>query len=291
MTSRFSYRHWLDRARRLLRAAPQDRTELLEVLRQSQRQHLLDGDALTMMEGVLQVSEMRVRDIMIPRAQMVVIERDADLDEILPVVVESAHSRFPVIGDNRDEVIGILLAKDLLRFFTNDKRDEFSVRDLLRPAVFIPESKRLNVLLREFRSSRNHIAIVINEYGGVDGLVTIEDVLEQIVGEIVDEHDVDEGGFILKHSEVKYTIKGLTSIEVFNEYFATQFSDDEYDTIGGMVIREFGHLPRRGELLVMESNPAMPRDMRFRIKVLHADSRRVHLLQFIIETVVPVAAD
>jgi magnesium and cobalt transporter len=265
-----SRRSWIERIGRVLSGEPRSREELIRSLRDAQIQGLLDADALAMIEGVLEVSEMQVRDIMIPRTQMVVVERDAALEQILPIITESAHSRFPVIGDNKDEVVGILLAKDLLPYFLNGKMSEFNVRDILRPAVFIPESKRLNVLLKEFRSSRNHIALVVNEYGGIDGLVTIEDVLEQIVGEIVDEHDVEDQVFILKHGDKHYTVKALTPIEEFNEYFSSNFSDEEFDTIGGLVMREFGRLPRRGEAR---------RIGRFRFKVLHADSRRIHLLQ------------
>lgn len=263
-------RSWLERISKAFSSEPRTLEDLIEILREGQQRGLLDADALAMIEGVLEVSEMRVRDIMIPRAQMVVVERDAPLDQILPIITESAHSRFPVIGENKDEVLGILLAKDLLPFFAEERIDEFNVRDILRPAVFIPESKRLNVLLNEFRSSRNHIAIVVDEYGGVDGMVTIEDVLEQIVGEIVDEHDVDDQVFVMKHDERFYTVKALTPIEEFNEYFGSNFSDEEFDTIGGLVMREFGRLPKRGEMRNIG---------RFRFKVLHADSRRIHLLQ------------
>jgi len=270
-----SQRSWLDRLSQAFSAEPRNRQDLIEILRDAQQRHLLDADALVMIEGVLEVSEMQVRDIMIPRSQMVVVERDAGLHQILPIITESAHSRFPVIGENRDEVIGILLAKDLLPYFMDGGEAGFNVRDILRPAVFIPESKRLNVLLKEFRASRNHIAIVVDEYGGVAGLVTIEDVLEQIVGEIADEHDVEDELFIMKHSDSRFTVKALTPIEEFNEYFGMAFSDEEFDTIGGLVMREFGHLPRRGEVRQIG---------RLRFKVLHADSRRLHLLQL---TVLP----
>ncbi|MCC6207842.1 MAG: CBS domain-containing protein [Gammaproteobacteria bacterium] len=263
-------RSWLDKISKALTGEPRSLQDLIEILRDAQQRGLLDVDALAMIEGVLQVSEMRVRDIMIPRAQMVVVERDATLQQILPIITESAHSRFPVIGESKDEVVGILLAKDLLPYLIGGREDEFNVRDMLRPAVFIPESKRLNMLLKEFRASRNHIALVVDEYGGIDGLVTIEDVLEQIVGEIVDEHDIDDNLYILKHSEKRYTVKALTPVGDFNEYFNTHFSDEEYDTIGGLVMREFGRLPRRGEVRDVGS---------FRFKVLHADSRRIHLLQ------------
>jgi len=265
-----SSRSWLERLSFALLGEPKDREQLVELLRDAQQRELLDPEALTMIEGVLQVAEMQVRDIMVPRAQMAVVERDAALDNILPVVIESAHSRFPVIDDNRDEVVGILLAKDLLAYYGQDNAKNFNVRDILRPAVFIPESKRLNVLLNEFRASRNHMAIVVDEYGGVAGLVTIEDVLEQIVGEIVDEHDIEEDAYIMKHNDNVYAVKALTPIEEFNHYFFAKFSDDEFDTIGGLVMNRFGRLPRRGEVISID---------RFRFKILNADSRRIHLLQ------------
>ena len=265
-----SSRSWLERLSFALLGEPKDREQLVELLRDAQQRELLDPEALTMIEGVLQVAEMQVRDIMVPRAQMAVVERDAALEEILPVVIESAHSRFPVIGDNRDEVVGILLAKDLLAYYGQDNAKSFNVRDILRPAVFIPESKRLNVLLKEFRASRNHMAIVVDEYGGVAGLVTIEDVLEQIVGEIVDEHDIEEDTYIKKHNDNVFAVKALTPIEEFNDYFYSDFSDEEFDTIGGLVMHRFGRLPRRGEVISID---------RFRFKVLNADSRRIHLLQ------------
>ncbi|HQU14973.1 MAG: magnesium/cobalt efflux protein [Chromatiales bacterium 21-64-14] len=272
-----SQRSWLERLSQVLLGEPKDRAQLIELLRDAQHRDLLDSDALGMIEGVLQVSEMQVRDIMIPRSQMVVVERDEPPENILPRIIESGHSRFPVIGENRDEVVGILLAKDLLRYFTGALERSFSMREVLRPAVFIPESKRLNMLLKEFRASRNHMAIVVDEYGGVAGLVTIEDVLEQIVGDIGDEHDVDEATFILKHSEGSYTIKALTPIEDFNEYFGARFSDEEFDTIGGLVMNTFGYLPKRGESTTIG---------RFRFQVLRADNRRVHLLHM---TLLPAA--
>lgn len=262
-------RSWLDKLSHVLLGEPQDREQLLALLKDAEQRNLLDSDALAMIERVLQVSELRVRDVMIPRAQAVVVERDASLKENLKVVVDSGHSRFPVIGDARDEVLGILLAKDLLPLVF-EKHAEFNVRDLLRPAVFIPESKRLNVLLKEFRTNRNHMAIVVDEYGGVAGLVTIEDVLEQIVGEIADEHDVDETVAIKDYGNGTYALKALTTIEEFNEYFATDFSDEEFDTIGGLVMHGFGYLPKRGEQLTIGD---------FKFKILHADSRRIHLLE------------
>jgi magnesium and cobalt transporter len=262
-------RSWLERLGQALAGEPKDRQELIELLRDAQRRNLLDADALSMIESVLQVSELQVRDIMIPRAQMVVVNRDDTAAAILAVIVESGHSRFPVIGENRDEVVGILLAKDLLRYRL-DAGQRFDIRDLLRPAVFIPESKRLNVLLNEFRASRNHMAIVVDEYGGVAGMVTIEDVLEQIVGDIADEHDIEEGSFIRRRSETVYIIKALTPVEDFNAYFGTGFSDEEFDTIGGLVTHAFGHLPKRGETVTLSQ---------LRFKVLRADSRRVQLLE------------
>ena len=271
---------FLNRLKRLISGKSGDRQQLRKMLRDAQKRDLFDIDALAMIEGVLAVSEMQVRDIMIPRAQMVMVSHDATLEAMLPVITESAHSRFPVMGDNQDEVVGILLAKDLLTYFIQGHDEKsFSVRDILRPVVFIPVSKRLNVLLKDFRASRNHMAIVVNEYGGVDGLVTIEDVLEQIVGDITDEHDVEENIYILKHSDTNYTIKALTPIDEFNEVFSTSFSDEEFDTIGGLVMRAFGHLPRRGEIKEIADQEGLPENLRLRFKVLHSDSRRVHLLQ------------
>ncbi|MDB4409908.1 CBS domain-containing protein [Gammaproteobacteria bacterium] len=254
---------WLSRA-------PADNERLHASLHDAQANGLFDADALAMIEGVLQVDDMQVRDIMIPRTQVVMLERDTSRDVLIRTIVESGHSRFPVIGDSRDEVIGILLAKDLLLYAFKRNDGQLNVRDILRPAIFVPESKRLNVLLKEFRSSRNHMAIVVDEYGGVAGMVTIEDVLEQIVGEIEDEHDVEEEDTIRKHSEMHYTIKALTPVEDFNEYFGMALSDDEFDTIGGLVVHEIGHLPKRGERAVIGN---------LLFKVLRADSRRVHMLQ------------
>ncbi len=257
------------RLTRLLALEPHSREELVETLRRARRRHLMDGEALSMMEGVLEVSELRVRDIMIPRARMVVVERDQPLDAILPVIIESAHSRFPVIGDDRAEVVGILLAKDLLQFCGSDAR-RFDMRDILRSAVFVPESKRLNVLLKEFRRSRNHMAIVVDEYGAAAGLVTIEDVLEQIVGEIEDEYDFDEGAQIFARGDNHYTAKAHTSIEAFNEFFDADLPGEDFDTIGGLVVNRLGHMPRRGESVEIDG---------FRFTVRRADSRRVRLLE------------
>jgi magnesium and cobalt transporter len=262
-------RSWLERISQALLGEPQDREQLIELLRDAEQRNLLDADALNMIEGVMQVSELRVRDIMVPRSQMVVVERDAPLDQSVAVIGESGHSRFPVIGETRDEVVGILLAKDLLPYLAKGGTN-FDVREVLRPAVFIPESKRLNVLLKEFRASRNHMAIVVDEYGGVAGLITIEDVLEQIVGEIDDEHDTDEGAQIRAHGDGRYTLRALTPIEEFNEYFGANLSDEEFDTIGGLVMNKLGYLPRQGEVVTFDG---------FTFRVLHTDRRRLHLLE------------
>jgi len=261
---------WLARLNKALTGEPQDREQLIELLRDAEKRNLVDTQALAMIEGVLHVGEMQVRDIMIPRAQMVVVNADSQPEDFIKPVTESGHSRFPVIDGNRDEVEGILLAKDLLEYFAHNDDREFDMDDAMRPAVFTPESKRLNVLLREFRENRNHMAIVVDEYGGTSGLVTIEDVLEQIVGEIDDEHDTEEGSFIRRLKNGECTVKAITPIEDFNEYFKTNFSDDEFDTIGGVVIKGFGHLPRRGETT---------RTGGVTFKVLRADERRVHLLR------------
>ncbi len=259
---------WLERLFPGVMSEPRDREELISLLKQAKQRALFDTEALAMMEGVLQVGDLRVRDIMIPRAQMVVVERDHELAQVLPVVTESAHSRFPVIDDDRAEVVGIMLAKDLLQYCSRNA-PRFKMRDIVRSAVFVPESKRLNVLLREFRANRSHMAIVIDEYGSAAGLVTIEDVLEQIVGEIEDEYDFDEDAFILKRGDNHYTIKAHTTIEEFNDYFGVAFDVRAFDTIGGLVVNAFGHLPTSGESVVVGG---------FRFKVVRADSRRVHLL-------------
>ena len=261
---------WLERLSQAFVAEPENLDELVELLRRAQARGLLEADALEMIEGVLQVSELRVRDVMIPRAQMVVVPAEAGLREMLPIIVDSAHSRFPVVGESRDEVKGILLAKDLLRYFADGDEAAFDIDDVLRPATLIPESKRLNVLLREFRKSRNHMAIVVDEYGGVAGLITIEDVLEQIVGEITDEHDIEEGRYVVQRAPDRFTVKALTPIEDFNEAVGTDFAREEFDTIGGLVLHRFGHLPKRGETVELDG---------LRFKVLRADNRRIHLLE------------
>jgi magnesium and cobalt transporter len=250
---------------------PRDLAELIEDLREASERGMFNGDALVMLEGVLAVADMQVRDIMVPRAQMVFIERDEPPDKLIELVVESGHSRFPVIGEDRDQILGILLAKDLLRLQIAEG-EPFEIREFMRPVVFVPESKRLNVLLKEFRVSHNHLAMVVDEYGGVCGLVTIEDVIEQIVGEIDDEHDVEDDQSIRRESPREFSVRALTPIAEFNDYFGTAFSDEEYDTIGGLLMQEFGRLPRRGETTQIG-------DLEFR--VVRADRRRIDLLRVI----------
>jgi len=258
---------FFDRISALLSREPEDRSELLAVLRAAFDRNLFDADALAIIEGALGVADMQVRDVMVPRAQMDFVSIEDSIESITEFAIEAAHSRFPVIGENKDDVIGILLAKDLLRYYA---RKEFDLRDMLRPAVFIPESKRLNVLLREFRVSRNHMAIVVDEYGGVAGLVTIEDVLEQIVGDIEDEYDFDEeAGNIVADQAGRYRVKAQTEIETFNHAFGVELVSEDYGTIGGMIIHLLGRLPRRNEQLEHEG---------FRFQVLRADSRRIYTL-------------
>jgi magnesium and cobalt transporter len=258
---------FLERLGAFLMREPEDREQLIALLHSSYERELLDADALAMIEGVLQVSDMQVRDIMVPRAQMDVIDINDPPEAFLPKVIETAHSRFPAVDGDKDKVIGILLAKDLLRHYAGEKSN---VRDMLRPAVFIPESKRLNVLLKEFRAARNHIAIVVDEYGGVAGLVTIEDVLEQIVGDIEDEYDFDETeDNIVSQPGGRFRVKATTEIADFNEAFRTTFSDEDFDTIGGLVVSRFGRVPKRAEQIEIEG---------FVFRVLRADSRRVHTL-------------
>ena len=259
----------MERITAMLLREPEDREELTDILRGAFERHLLDADALSMIEGVLSVSETTVRDIMIPRSQMDCVSMDDEPATFIPFVIETKHSRFPVIGESKDDIVGILLAKELLNYYANP--DGFNLRDTLRPAVFVPESKRLNVLLREFRQNRNHIAIVVDEYGGVSGLVTIEDVLEQIVGDIDDEYDFDESeDNVIAEANGRFRVKAQTEIGDFNAHFGTDFADDEFDTVGGLVLRAFGRLPKRGEVTTLD-------DHRFR--VLRADSRRLHTLQ------------
>jgi magnesium and cobalt transporter len=265
-------RSLLDRLSHALLGEPATRDDLIEVLRDSAKRDLLDRDSLDMIEGVLQVSEMKVRDIMVPRSQMDVVDKDSPPEGYLPMLIESGHSRFPMVDGDKDKVIGILLAKDLLRYLFLDKkkRAQFNVHDMLRPAVFVPESKRLNVLLREFRTSRNHMAIVVDEYGGVAGLVTIEDVLEQIVGEIADEYDIEDDVMIMPRDGGEYVVKALVTLADFNTRLNSQFAHEEIDTVGGLVMSRLGHVPRRGEKIDIDN---------WRFEVLRADSRRVYLLK------------
>lgn len=263
---------WLRRITDTFSGEPRDMSELTTVMQQARERGIVNPEAYEMLEGVLQVSELQVRDIMVPRSQMVIVNRDDPPEAILPVVIESGHSRFPVIGEDRDQIVGILLAKDLLRYFTEGGKDDFDIKEVLRAVVFIPESKRLNVLLKEFRASHHHMAVVVDEYGGVSGLVTIEDVLEQIVGDIGDEYDVDDELDIRKEGERQFTVRAQTAIEDFNSYFGTEFSDEEFDTIGGLAINLLGRLPRRGEAFVLGG---------LEFKVLRADRRRLDTLRVI----------
>lgn len=262
-------RSWLDRLTHFISGEPQNKSDLEGLLSLAEEHEIIDEDARKIMEGALSVSDMHVRDIMIPRAQMVVIDSDQPLREVLPKILQSGHSRYPVIGEGIDDVIGILLAKDLLPLIQAD-RDVPSISNLMRPVTAVPESKRLNVLLREFRQNRNHMAIVIDEYGGIAGLITIEDVLEEIVGEIEDETDVDEGQLIRPINDKSFLIEALTPIEDFNEYFGASLSDEEFDTIGGLVINAFGQLPTRNQTIRLDQ---------FEFKVIHADERRLTRLR------------
>ena len=263
-------RSWIDKIAQVFSDEPTDTRSLLELLRNAKQDQVLDADALGIIEGALQVSSMQVRDIMIPRSQVVTVPAKMPIAEIVELVAKASHSRFPVIGENIDNVIGILLAKDLLPLILSDNTEKFNLRDVVRPATFIPESKRLNVLLREFRETRHHMAIVIDEYGSVCGAVTIEDVLEQIVGEIEDEHDVDDESYIKKFDDENFIVKALTPLDAFNEYFKTKFNDQQFATVGGLVLKQFGHMPERGETINVGP---------FLITVLNADSRQIKLLK------------
>ncbi len=261
------HRSLLERLTAFIFREPENRQELLEALQEAHSRNLLDADALSMIEGVLQVSELRASDLMVPRSQMDMVDINQPVETWIARVIETAHSRFPAFDGNRDHVIGVLLAKDLLRYYTEE---DFDLRAMLRPAVFIPESKPLNVLLRDFRANRNHMAIVVDEYGGVAGLITIEDVLEQIVGDIEDEYDFDEeADNVVAEKDGRYRVKALTEIDSFNEIFGTSFSDEEFDTIGGLVTDHFGRVPKRADVMEIDG---------LHIEVLRADARQVHLL-------------
>ena len=265
---------WLRKLGRKIGGDVQDRGEVVEYLREAALREIIEGDALVMLEGVLGVADIQVRDIMVPRSQMTFLNRDDESDVLLKTVVESGHSRFPVLDEDREKVVGILLAKDLLRLAAQDPDlsdgVQFDIKEFMRPAVFVPESKRLNVLLREMRRSRVHMAIVADEYGGIAGLVTIEDVIEQIVGDIDDEHDIDEDVNIRKDGERQYVVRGQTPIDEFNEYFQTELSDDEFDTVAGLVMKQLGRLPRRGETLQLAD---------CELKVMRFDRRRIDSLR------------
>ena len=261
---------WIDKITQVFSDEPTDTKSLLELLRNAEQDQVLDADALGIIEGALQVSSMQVRDIMIPRSQLVIVSAKLPPNEIIELVTKASHSRFPVMGENVDNVIGILLAKDLLPLILKEETEKLDIKDVVRPATFVPESKRLNVLLKEFRETRQHMAIVIDEYGSVSGAVTIEDVLEQIVGEIEDEYDVDDESHIKKFDEENYIVKALTPVDEFNEYFGTQFSDQEFTTLGGLVLQQIGHIPERGETINIGP---------FLVTVLNADSRQIKLLK------------
>lgn len=263
---------WLDRLSSLLGREPKNRDELMLILRDAQTHDILSAEMLAMIERILQVSEMQVREVMVPKAQMVIINKNSTLEKLLPILIESGHSRFPVTDDDSKEVVGMLLAKDILKFCFDPDKQSFHIKDIMRPAIFTSQSKRLDILLREFRANRNHIAIVLDEYAHVAGLVTIEDVLEQIVGEIDDEYDIDDDDedLIKKIDSNTFIVKATTTVEEFNDYFKTHFSSEEYDTIGGIILNKFGHFPKRGERIKLHD---------YRFKVLQSDSRRIYLLE------------
>ena len=263
-------RSWIDKITQLFSDEPTDTKSLLELLGNAEQDRVLDADALSSIEGALQVSSMQVRDIMIPRSQVVTVAANLPAKDIIELVIEASHSRFPVVGDNVDNVMGILLAKDLLPLSLGNGKEKFDIKDVVRPATFVPESKRLNVLLKEFRETRHHMAIVIDEYGSVSGAVTIEDVLEQIVGEIEDEYDVDDESYIKKFDDENHIVKAITPVDDFNEYFQTDFSDQEFTTVGGLVLQQFGRIPERGETVNIGS---------FLVTILNADSRQIKLIK------------
>lgn len=267
---RYSAMSWMRKLGRAVSGEAEDRDDLVQQLREAQGRGLIDAEALRMLEGVLGVADLQVRDIMVPRAQMVAVRRDDPLEVLLPAIVESGHSRYPVMDDDRDDIVGILLAKDVLRVYAAGASADFDIRECMRPAVVVPESKRVNVLLKEFRRSRNHMAIVVDEYGGVSGLVTIEDAIEQIVGDIDDEFDVDEEHDIRREGERQFLVRGATPIAEFNEFFGVALPDEAFDTVAGLVMQQLGRMPRRGETVQVEG---------LELKVLRADRRRVEALK------------
>lgn len=259
--------------RRFFSRSIKDTDDLNVALNDARENSVLDNDAFQMVQGVLAVSDMQARDIMVPRPQMVTIEKEEEVKEFLPKIIESGHSRFPVLGDDNDHIVGILLAKDLLGHIYHHKDENFNIRDFLRPVVFVPESKRLNVLLKEFRAARNHMAVVVDEYGNISGLITIEDILEEIVGDIIDEHDVEEAdNFIRRQDADHYAVDALTPVEHFNEYFHARLNEEQFDTIGGLVMNAFGHLPDKGESVQIDT---------FQFQVLKSDKRKIHRLRVI----------
>ena len=261
---------WLERISQAFSNEPETVEDVLEILRDAETQNIIDADAMSIIEGAMQVIDMRVDEIMIPRSQMVTVKASQDPKTFLSDIMESAHSRFPVIGDNQDDVIGVLLAKDLLPLALENDLNWIKIREILRPPTFVPESKRLNQLLKEFKETRNHMAIVVDEYGGTAGLITIEDVLEQIVGEIEDEHDFDEETHIKSRGDGSFAVKAITPVDDFNEFFKTELDEEEFDTIGGIVLKEFGHLPRRGESVEFAG---------LLFTIANADNRVIRLLQ------------
>ncbi len=272
MKTKIQKKKWIERILDLVIDSPKEKSDLLDVLKNAVVDGLIDSESLKMIEGVFKVSEVQVRDIMIQRPHMTTVDVSDQLEDIIKKVVSSGHSRFPVIDDNRDEIIGVLLAKDLLKKSMNDDNEDFDLHELLRSAIFVPESKRLNILLNEFKSSRNHLAIVIDEHGGVSGLVTIEDVIEEIVGEIDDEHDKKNDSKILAQGSDMFIVDALTTLEEFNTYFSTNFSNDDIDTIGGYLINKFEKVPPKGENIKIHN---------LAFKVLSADSRKINRIQVI----------
>ncbi|MFD2632538.1 CNNM family magnesium/cobalt transport protein CorC [Idiomarina piscisalsi] len=274
-----SGKSWAAKLLQIFTGEPKSREELVDLIQDAEERDLIDNDTKEMIEGVLDVAELKVRDIMIPRSQMVTIDVHQSVEEFLPIVIDSQHSRYPVVTDNKDQVEGILLAKDLLSYGFNLNEEDFSLEKVMRPAVIVPESKRVDVLLKDFRSNRYHMAIVVDEYGGVSGLVTIEDILEEIVGEIEDETDINENDDkqnIRRLSPTRYSVKALTTIEDFNEYFKSEFSDEEHDTVGGLIAHGFGHLPQAGEEITLGN---------FTFRITNADKRRIQQLQVSIQEV------
>ena len=272
MQTKKSNKKWIDKILDLVSNKPKKKSDLLNILKDSLVNGLIDNDSLKMIEGVFKVSEIQVREIMIPRPHMIVLDISDNVDAVIKKVVSSGHSRFPVIDGNRDEIIGVLLAKDLLKISTNEEKDYFDIHELINPATFVPESKRLNILLNEFKTSRNHIAIVIDEHGGVSGLVTIEDVIEEIVGEIDDEHDKTDDEKILTQNRNTFIVDPLISVQEFNNHFSTDFTDDDVETIGGYLINQFEKVPQKGENIKINN---------LLFKVLSADSRKINRIQVI----------